>query len=357
MWSEKYEPRSLEELTGNRKQAEEVSAFVKGKQKKAMMLYGPPGTGKSLAVKLLDGYEIIRMTGEDFRGKESVNAVLGAASKQQSLLMKKKVLVVDELETMDSSGKRALGESIKQGSCPVILIADDAYDTKLRTLRQLCILVRFNRIRFDVAAARLMSVAKNERLALDKSDAEQIARQSNGDMRSALNDLEVILTTGVHEETSRDSAANMFDTIRIVLKSSDMKNAFTAIGNMDKDIEDLMWWLEENILMEYTSPEEIAAAYNLLSQWDVFSSRIIRRQSWSLKKYGSAIVAAISMAKTKKHLGFVRYSAPKFRYNQASPLLEKISNELHISKSKASKYVQLVKAHEERGLIDTSVAD
>ena len=119
--------------------------------------------------------------------------------------------------------------------------------------------------------------------------------------------------------------------------------------NSNKTLDEIVWWLEENIKREYEKKEELAKAYDALSRIDVIQTRIMKRQAWSLQSYIPDLVIAIALSKNEKYKKFVNYSPPTFflmygkrKSKKLDALLEKMSKELHVSKKTAMNYLNLV---------------
>jgi replication factor C large subunit len=180
---------------------------------------------------------------------------------------------------------------------------------------------------------------------MDDRKIGQLARMANGDVRSMLIDLETAMS-GVDPKHIgyRNFEENVFNTIRLIFKTTSIENARIAVENCEKDSEELFLWLEQNIQEEYDTAA-IAKAYDYLSKADIFGTRIMKRQAWSLSKYASDLmVYGTALAKTKPSPRFVAYRPPFFRRTSRSAL-RKIAVGLHTSTANAPSYLPLIKMH------------
>jgi replication factor C large subunit len=329
MLLEKYEPSSSRELLGNEKQIDEIRLFLK-KKKGAIFLHGPTGSGKTLAVKLLAkelDYEVLESTASD----RSVSEIL-KSSKQSSLYMKRKLILVDETNLLS---ERGLMELIKNSSFPIVFVGIDAYRRGLRNIRSCCKLVKFNRVRYDVIAKFLIDICKKEGIVYEEPAVKQIARMCNGDIRSSLIDLDILKPKidmdSIKRLGFREKEDNIFNTLKILFSSKELKNSKIALNSCEKPPEELFLWLEENV-QSYRNIEEIALAYDYLSKADIFASRIIKRQAWTLQKY----LLDLSVSGLVLNKGFVfSYQFPRFLKKNKITIDENIAKNLHISRKEA----------------------
>lgn len=352
MLLEKYRSKSLSDVIGNAKQIMEIKQWL-ARPAGALLIYGPPGCGKSLCIELIArelGYELVESHAVDERGYKELRMSIMKAAEQKSLFYKKKLILIDELELVDSV--KAVAEIIHDSKYPVILIASDPYEPKLAQLRKSCRLVKFEKIRTDAIAGFLRAMCGKERIALNEGAVHQIANASNGDVRAAIIDLE-----SCGAAAPRDKEENIFETLKILFKTMNLSNSRYAVESSEKTPEELFLWLEENIQREYEQPDEIAAAYDCLSKADVVAARIIKRQSWTLQKYYMNFLCSVSFAKTKSYSKFTPYIFPRIRYvNSFDSIAEKLSKKLHVSKKDALQYLPLIALirnkdmHEELGL-------
>src|SRR3989338_4966091 len=297
MLAEKYKPETLEEVVGNREQIKEIESWLKGWRKgEALFLYGPSGCGKSLIVELLAkklNLELIESHANENRGYKELKDTVMKSAHQQSLLRRGKLVLIDEVDAVDSA--KGVTEIISGSDFPVVLIGETPYESSLSAVRKSCRLVKFCGIRHDLIAAFLKNICSMEKIEFDGIAITQLARSCNGDIRAALNDLETLLKADmahVKNLPSRTQERNIFDTLKAIFKSSSIRNAKAAVSDSDKSPEDILLWLEENIPDEYEDIDEIAAAYDYLSRADLLSAR---RQS----RY-SADIGVLGVAMSKK---------------------------------------------------------
>ncbi len=336
MLLEKYAPTCTKEIAGNLAGIGEIKKFLASWRKgRALLVHGPTGSCKSTAIKLIAeelGYEIAESHANEKRAASS----FFASSQQQGLFKKKKLMLFEDIETMQMRG---FSDLISNSEHPVICTIGDAYHLPSSS-RKLFKAVRFEKIGETELARLLEQVCRKENIPIERRQIEQLAKAAGGDVRGMLIDLEILrhgAKTGY-----RDSSENIFSTLRIIFKSMSIENSKIAIDNSEKEPEEIMRWLAENISEEYTDPGTIATAYNYLSKADVFNARIIRRQSWNLQKYLSLAAYGTTIAKSRPSVRHVPYKFPAYPRGSES-MLEKISRNLHISKRRATAYIPLLK--------------
>jgi len=304
-----YKPRSLKEVISQKDLiVKTIDWLNKWKPGKALIIYGSSGTGKSLIVNLIakeKEMSLFEMNASDNRSASSIKEKLVPASKEGSLF-KKRLILIDEADSFGESDRGGIAEIIKiirESANPIILIANDAYDQKLRSLRGYCDLIRIRKIPVNLIERRLDEIALKEKMKIDRETIRKIALNSEGDIRSAINDLKSF------NETPRDKEENIFEVLNKIFKGRDLRTALRAIDSSDKDLDEIFWWVEQNIPLEYSSPELVAEAFEILSKADNFRSRIIRNQNYRFIKYMKDEIASISLLENPDRK-FVMYRPP-----------------------------------------------
>lgn len=327
LWAEKHAPKRIEEIVGNGESVEEIRKWAldwkREKNGKPILLCGPPGVGKSaLAYALANsmGWEIVEMNASDLRNKDSIERVAGAASSSSTLSGERRLVLIDEVDGLqrnDRGGAAAVLNIIRNARQPVILTANDYWEQSLLTIRTECKKVELRRINFHSVAKVLQRIAEKEGVELDREAAEAIAGEVKGDLRAAINDLQATASgrkkvrMGEMYAGRRDHEKNVFEAVRIVLKSTSYAEAVEADQGLEVDHDMFKRWIEENIPIEYEKPEDVARAFDALSKADIFDGRIMRRQYWGFLRYSSVLMTAgVALAKEERYKKFSKYGFP-----------------------------------------------
>ena len=131
----------------------------------------------------------------------------------------------------------------------------------------------------------------------------------------------------------RDDANDMFETVKMVFKSSSLETSFAALEKCDNP-DDALAWIEENVSDEYTT-KGIAGSMHFLSKADIMNCRIIRRQAWILKKYSYVFsFHGVAVSKETNSTAFIRYRVPRFFPRRNEEALSRFAAAMHMSKRK-----------------------
>ena len=359
MWVVKYKPKSLKEFVNQNEALRKFLNFMKKwKKGKALLFYGPPGTGKTCLIEAYaneKNLEFIELNASDWRSKTQIEKILSETINTKPLFKKGKIIFIDEIDGLagreDVGGVGAIIKLIKESRFPIILTANDPWKSKLKILRNYCELVEFKKVSVFDIEKRLAFIARKENIKVDKIVLRELARRSEGDLRAAITDLEII-SRGKNEIKLKDlevlgfreKEKVIFDILKNIFKTSSAKSASLALMNVNKDPVEIFWWIEENILNEYEKAEEIAKAYEALSKADLFRARIAREQNWKFLKYMIELMTAgVALSKKEMYRKFTRYKYPsklivlgrtKFERREEKEKLWELSKELHCSTRK-----------------------
>lgn len=359
-WVQKYRPKTLDEFAGQNKQIKKLRNWYKNWKSgdKPLILHGPPGSGKTTAVHALaneEDLDLLEVNASDTRNKDSINQVIGSASQQMSLTGRKRLILIDEVDgtsgNSDRGGISALMKLIKKSKFPIVMTANDPYDSKLRYLRKKCEMVDFGKVHLSSMTAFLNKICENEGIEAERKVLKQICRQTSGDLRSAINDLETlakgndkIVMDDLETLGYREKKEDIFQGLKVIFKTTTAKNAKQMINRLDEDPDEIFWWIEENVPREYKNKEDMKKAFDMLSKANLFRSRISRRQNWSLMKYMIGLMSAgVALSKEDRYSGFTRYRPPnrlkiygrtKGKRKRLDELCDKLQPHLHVSHSK-----------------------
>jgi replication factor C large subunit len=329
-WTEKYRPQTLSVVIGHNKAIEELKVWAQSwthgiPENRAIVLYGRAGIGKTTTAHALAremGWEVIELNASDQRTADIIEKVAGSASRMSTLEGSgiKRLIILDEADnihgTADRGGERAITELIKKTSQPIILIANELYDMSAG-LRTACKPIRFNSVMSRSMIPALRRIIETEGIKCGPGVLEKIAENANGDLRSAINDLQAIAqgNTSIQIDDiitgDRDSKENIFKVLAKIFKGTNIREAHDATFNLDENPDDLIQWMDENLPIEYTVPNDLAEGYRYLGRASVFLGRVKRRQNYNMWRYaGVLMTSGIMVARSHRYGGFVKYQPP-----------------------------------------------
>ena len=359
-WTQKYSPQKLVEIAGQPSAVLAVRRFAElfaSSKRRALLLFGPSGVGKTCLVKALAeefNYELIEMNASQFRDAGSVKQILGPASKQASLFGSKKIILVDDVDSMsgqkDRGGPAEIAEVIAETRFPIILTATDPYEDKLKTLRQIVNLVELKPIDSTVIAARLKDICAAEKIDYDELALKKLAAFADGDLRAAINDLQM-LASGKNEIKDsdinlfgRERESDVFEVLKLVFNAKSSEQIFEKFDYLDLELKDFLLWLEDGVTKEYSYLQEFAHAYENLGDADIFLHRIMRRQHWRFFVYAKLLaLAGVNKARisaNKKFVSYGTYGKPDLllkiwsaaaKRKKMQGIAEQTSNKMHTS--------------------------
>lgn len=362
LWTEKYRPKSFDQIIGNAKAIKEIKTWVKnwqlGEPQQCLLLVGPPGTGKTTLAHVIgqEFADYVELNASDKRSYDIIMNTVGEASATRSLFNQGlKLIILDEVDGIhgndDRGGTRAIGKIIKEGKHPIILAANDPYSKRLKTIKTKCNVINIRKVHTNSIAALLKRICTKEGVKFDDAVIKELAKRSNGDLRSAINDLEVmaqgrenidqddLLIVGAKDQTS-----NIFDSVRRVLKSKDLKKVKQAM-RLDEDPTLVMEIIAENIPREYEKPHEIQKAYEMISQADLYFGRAVSSRNYTYWRYASEFMGlGVALSKDQTYRKFARYTGSssfallgrtRSKRDLRDRVASKMSEKLHVSRQVA----------------------
>jgi replication factor C large subunit len=331
-WAEKYRPKSLKEIVGNKKAVQDLKAWTDEwlsgiPEKRAVILYGNAGVGKTSSAHALAldmDWEVIELNASDQRTAGVIEKIAGSAAAMNTLFRGKRLIILDEADNLhgsaDRGGMRAIAGIIKTTIQPIILIANDVYGLT-PTIRNLCLEIKFGSVQSRSMVPALRMICQKEGISCSSDAIQQIAENAGGDLRSAINDLQAaasgrkVLEVEDISTAGRDVKENIFKAMQKIFKSTDCKRALEAARSLDESPEDLIHWIDENLPIQYASKdgdlEDIRTGFGYLSKADLYLGRVKKRQNYQMWRYASMLmVCGSALSKSRNYPGFIKYQQP-----------------------------------------------
>ncbi len=304
-WIIKYRPKKIADVVNQDSAKKQfiqwLESWLKGKPlKKAALLYGPAGCGKtSLVEAAAHEYklEVVEMNASDFRRKQDIERIAKVAATMRSLFARGKIILLDEVDGLSGMADRGAIDAIlhllEVTRYPVVMTANDPWDQKLKPIRDASLMIAFKRLSERDVILVLKKICQAERLECEDNALREIARRSEGDLRSAINDLQAIaegygkVTITLVRELSayRYREYAPFEALQKLFNAKYIWQAKAAVTQTNIDYETMMIWINEHIPTYYDDPEELARAFDALSRADVYMGRIRKSGSWDLLSY------------------------------------------------------------------------
>ncbi len=362
-WSEKYRPKKFEEVKGQDEVINRLKRFVVlfPKAQKAVLLYGPPGVGKTTLAYVLAGEtnsEIFELNASDLRNRDKMKEVLKPAIEQKSLVKKRKIILVDEVDGVSESDRGGLPELLKLieiSPYPIILTANDAWNKSLAPLRRKTDMVQLRELDYKTMKLVLFDILRKESMFIDNDIITGIAIKAKGDLRAAINDLQALSRVEEPGEITideRNKETDIFNSLKQIFKDNPRNDMLNIFDSVNMSIDDIILWVEENIPKEYKG-EELANAFERLSKTDVFKGRIYKQQYWRFLIYENILLSyGISAAKKNAKKGFTSYKKPSrilkiWLHNQKTTLKKSIAKKyaqyVHVGMKRAMREFAIIK--------------
>ncbi|TFG20771.1 MAG: AAA family ATPase [Promethearchaeota archaeon] len=203
-WVEKYRPSSLKEIQGQGWIVTALQNFAEKKKIPHMIFSGPAGTGKtSCAVAFvndifggkLSSDSILELNASDSVRMDTVRNEIKAFSSSKSIISDSdalKFIILDEADNIPKDPQHALRRIIEKSPPNVRFILMCNYENQLiDPILSRCALFRFILLPKTTILEKLKKIAKKEKLKLPDNTFEVLYLISKGDLRKAINFLQI----------------------------------------------------------------------------------------------------------------------------------------------------------------------
>jgi replication factor C small subunit len=201
VWLEKYRPGTLDEVLGQDHLVSRLKGYAESGQLPHLLFAGPAGIGKTtcaiaLAKELFgEGWtqNFQELNASDERGINTVRTKVKDFARTSPLGGASfKIIFLDEADNLTSEAQAALRRTMENyaGTCRFILSCN--YSSRIiDPIQSRCTVFRFRPIPEEAIEEMVQRVAKNEGLSLTEDAYESIVYIADGDMRRAINTLQM----------------------------------------------------------------------------------------------------------------------------------------------------------------------
>ena len=234
MWVEKYRPRKISEIVGQKEIIGSLTALLKNQAEMPHLLFsGSAGVGKTTTAMCISREILgdrwknytLELNASDERGIGMVREKVKKFSRFAGLdtEIPFKIIILDEADEMTGDAQTALRRIIEDTAkfCRFILIANNISKI-IPPIQSRCATFKFTKIDQKETINHLKKILKQEKVNADENGLIEITEYTNGDLRHSINLLQAVSSTGDISVTSVKATAGLTKTndVSDVLKLS-----------------------------------------------------------------------------------------------------------------------------------------
>ncbi|MBI4170283.1 MAG: replication factor C small subunit [Candidatus Aenigmarchaeota archaeon] len=235
IWTEKYRPQRLKEIIGQQHIIERLKHFIAKRSLPHMLFAGPAGVGKTtvalaIATELYGDQwhgNFLELNASDERGIDTIRVKVKEFARTIPMNGLFKVVYLDEADSLTKDAQHALRRTMENYAhiCRFILACN--YSGKIiAPIQSRCAVFRFSSLNEKDVTGCLAAIAKKEKLSVDGNALKAIFTTAEGDLRKAINILQMassekkITENVVYDVTSRADPEEVRKMIELSLNGS-----------------------------------------------------------------------------------------------------------------------------------------
>jgi replication factor C subunit 2/4 len=204
---EKYRPKTIDNIILNDTLKSKITSFLVNNSVPNIIISGPPGTGKTSLILLIakhiykENYKeaVLELNASDNRGIEIINNNITYFCKKKITDRNKnnnpitKLIILDEADNITNKVQNIISK----------LLEDNTINTKfaftcnnslniIEALQSRCLMIYIPLLTYDQINNKLIDICKKENIEYTEEALKLLTMNANGDIRYAINNLEVI---------------------------------------------------------------------------------------------------------------------------------------------------------------------
>lgn len=295
-WFIKYQLEDISTLPKT-SAIKKIDEFFKAKNpKKSILLVGSPGCGKTSTLLAYSKYynlELVELNASDVRSKKSIDAYLNEILRSKSLFNQEKLILIDEADgisgTHDRGGVNEIISMMKNSKYKFVFTANKKDSNQVKSLKKVATIIDFEEHTKELHESIAKRIFENERITYDEKVLKEfIEYHKSSDIRGFINDIQAhssinreFVPSDVFEK--RSYKAKIEEFIFTIFNSNSAKEALDKSSYQDILIDDIILYLEENIIQ--LNPNVRLRAFLELSKADIYKRRIYKWQYWRYLVY------------------------------------------------------------------------
>jgi replication factor C subunit 2/4 len=202
-WIEKYRPQTTNEIVLDDETKKHIKVFMLNQRDVHLIITGVPGIGKTstvrcIAKEILGQYYqegFLALNAADERGTRIISTTIPPFCKRASSSPHSKIILLDEADNMTGKCQSDINNMIKLYGKNTKFIFTCNDSTKIiEDIQSICRIVRYKPLSADQIMSYMEKIAIQEGIQTTKSGLITICNASRGDMRCAINNLQLVST-------------------------------------------------------------------------------------------------------------------------------------------------------------------
>jgi replication factor C subunit 2/4 len=214
-WTEKYRPNKLDDLLIDDITKEKLKKIVANREMPNILITGGPGEGKTstvlLIAKLILGLNykeaLLELNASDERGIKTHTHVISFCKKKLHFdstnakeYAKHKIILLDEADNMTKKAQQSISNlmEVYKNTTRFAFTCNNSADI-IEAIQSRCIIFRYNKLNQDQITLRLTHICNLEGIKYTPDGIKSLVLISDGDMRNAVNNLQVMYNSFSYE--------------------------------------------------------------------------------------------------------------------------------------------------------------
>jgi replication factor C small subunit len=216
IWIEKYRPRILEEVIGQKLIVERLKSFVQKGNFPNMIFAGTAGIGKTTCAvamardlygdKLESAFK--ELNASDARGIDVIRGEVKEFAKTMSMAkVPIKIIFLDEADSLTADAQHALRRTMEKYSTETRFILSANYANKIiEPIQSRCVVFKFKPLDTEGMKKYIERICKGESLEIEEKAVDALIEVGDGDLRKITN---LLQSTAMKD--SKITEANVYD--------------------------------------------------------------------------------------------------------------------------------------------------
>lgn len=253
-WIEKYRPKNIEDIILDENTLNKIKRIIAEKDMPNIIITGIPGIGKTTTIKCIArglygknaNNAVLELNASDDRGIKIVEEAITNFCKKSINMgpdadkyAKHKMIILDEADNITSKAQHSINKKMQEyNSTTRFAFTCNRSTDIIEAIQSRCIILRYLRLPTSKIIEKLQCICSEENIKYNSDALNEIAIISQGDMRSAINVLQMVYNglsnitiENVYKVCDKPQPL-LLQQMLILCKEKNITKAFEVLGNL-----------------------------------------------------------------------------------------------------------------------------